>query len=112
MPKQGTKPTLGTVQMPGDKGKVKTTYQLGDKGKELHFTLDTATVATRYKTIDANLLPNKAERLLVLTFTVHNPLKLEQSGDSRSFKFTVVSPDDKNVDYTGNVYEPVKRTSI
>lgn len=111
-PAQGTKPTLGTAQMPGDNGKVKTIYQLGDKGKELHFTLDAATVATRYKAVEANILAGKSERLLVLSFTVHNPLKVEQSADSRSFKFTVVSPDDKNVDYTGYVYEPTKRTSI
>ena len=109
---QSTKPTLGTVQMPGDAGKVKTIYQLGEKGKELHFTLDSATVATRYKTVDQNLIAGKAERLLVLSFTVHNPLKTEQSADARSFKFTVVSPDDKNVEYTGAVYEPVKRTTI
>ena len=75
-----TKPTLGTVQMPGDAGKMKTIYQLGDKGKELHFTLDSATIATRYKAVGSNLVAEKDSRLLVLTFTVHNPLKVEQNG--------------------------------
>lgn len=109
---QTTKPTLGTVQMPGDNGKVGTTYQLGDKGTELHFTLDSATVATRYKTLDTNILAEKNERLLVLNYTVHNPLKTEQAAEPRSFKFTVVSPDDKNVEARGNVYDPAKRTSM
>lgn len=109
---QTTKPTLGTVQMPGDNGKVGTVYQLGDKGSELHFTLDSATVATRYKALDNNILAQKNERLLVLSYTVHNPLKTEQSADPRSFKFTVVSPDDKNVEARGNVYDPAKRTSM
>ena len=98
--------------MAGDNGKVKTIYQLGEKGKELHFTLDSATVATRYKTVEANLIAGKAERLLVLSFTVQNPLKIEQSADSRAFKFTVVSPDDKNVDYKGSLYDPAKRTAM
>lgn len=109
---QTTKPTLGTVQMPGDNGKVATTYQLGDKGKELHFTLDSASVETRYKALDTNLIAQKDERLLVLSYTVHNPLKTEQSADPRSFKFTVVTPDDKNIESKGNVYDPAKRTSM
>ncbi|MBX3117598.1 MAG: hypothetical protein KF784_00915 [Fimbriimonadaceae bacterium] len=107
-----TAPTKGTVQMPGDNGKVGTIYQLGPKGTEMHFTLDSAAVATRYKTVDTNIIAGKDERLLVLTYTVHNPLKTEQMADSQSFKFTVVSPDDKNVEFRGAVYEPVKRTAI
>jgi len=109
---QGTSPTLGTAQLPGDNGKVGTKYQLGAKGAELHFTLDSATVDTRYKTVSTNLIAEKDERLLILSFTVQNPTKIEQSADSRSFKFTVVSPDDKNVEASGPVYEPVKRTPI
>jgi hypothetical protein len=107
-----TKPTLGTSQLPGDNGKIGTIYQLGDKGAELHFTLDGATVATSFATVNQNLIAGKNERLLVLNFTVHNPLKTEQVADSRSFKFSVVSPDDKNVEFNGAVYEPQKRTSI
>ena len=98
--------------MPGDAGKMKTIYQLGDKGKELHFTLDSATIATRYKAVGSNLVAEKDSRLLVLTFTVHNPLKVEQNVDPYAFKFTVVSPDDKNVEYKGSFYEPTKRTAI
>src|SRR5688572_10854059 len=107
-----TKPTLGTSQLPGDNGKVGTIYQLGEKGSELHFTLDAATVSTRYRTVDRNLIAGKNERLLVLNFTIHNPLKIEQMANPASFKFTVVSPDDKNVEFSGSVYEPDKRTSI
>lgn len=109
---QTTKPTIGTAQMPGDSGKIGTIYQLGDKGAELHFTLDSATVATRYKALDTNLLAGKNERLLILSYTVHNPLKIEQAADPRSFKFTVVSPDDKNIEFKGSVYDPAKRTSM
>lgn len=109
---QGTKPTLGTVQMAGDNGKLGTVYQLGAKGKELHFTLDSAAFAMRFKTKDSNIIAGKNERLLVLNFTVHNPLKVEQEVNSSSFKFTVVSPDDKNIDSSGAFFEPVKLTSI
>src|SRR5687768_14055156 len=80
-PGQNTKPTLGTVQMPGDNGKVGTIYQLGPKGTELHFTLDSAAIATRYKAVDTNLIAGKAERLLILSYTVHNPLKTDQAAD-------------------------------
>lgn len=111
-PGQGTKPTLGTAQLPGDNGKLGTIYQLGDKGAELHFTLDSASIVTRYKALDSNIIAGKSERLLLLSFTVQNPLKIEQTADGRAFKFTVVSPDDKNVEFRGAVYEPVKRTSI
>ncbi len=109
---QGTKPTLGTVQMPGDNGKFGTIYQLGNKGSELQFTLTGAEVAMRYKTVQQNIIAGKNERLLVLNFTVQNPVKKEQEASSSAFKVTVVSPDDQNVEYRGSFYEPDKRTNI
>jgi len=107
-----TKPTLGTVQMPGDNGKLKTTYQIGQKGSEVHFVLESATVAARYPLADKNLTAGSKERLLVLTFTVQNPLKTEQRFSFSSLQFTAVSPDDKNFENRADIYDPVRKTPI
>ncbi|HLO98998.1 MAG TPA: hypothetical protein VK171_10425 [Fimbriimonas sp.] len=109
---QTTKPTLGTVQMPGDNGKLKTTYQLGEKGNELHFTLESASFAMRYPAPEDVYLARKEQRLLVLNFTVHNPLNKEMTLGQRAFKFTVVSPDDQNFEFNGYVLETTKKTRV
>ena len=97
------KPTLGTVQLPGDNGKVGTTYQLGEKGNELHFTLNSAKIASYFKNPQDNIFARENERLLVLTFTVQNPQKDRDMGLGwNSFEFTAISPNDQN--FTSNDY--------
>ncbi|MCE9560372.1 MAG: hypothetical protein K8R88_15655 [Armatimonadetes bacterium] len=98
---QTTSPTKGTVQMPGDNGKLLTTYQLGAKGSELHFTLESAAFATRFPTPEDMLVAGANERLLVLTFTVQNPLNQEMKLGSSSFQFSEVSPEDENFEFRG-----------
>jgi hypothetical protein len=111
-PKTSTAPTLGTVQLPGDNGKLKTTYQLGDKQSELHFTLESAAVDTFFPSPDDMLVAGAKERLLVLKFSVQNPLNREQKLASSSFQFTVVSPDDENFEFHGYLLQATKKTHL
>lgn len=111
-PKPTTAPTLGTVQLPGDNGKLKTTYQLGDKQSELHFNLDAVSVNTIFPAPDDLYVAGAKERLLVLNFTVQNPLNREQRLGSSSFQFTVVSPDDENFEFRGYLLHSTKKTHL
>lgn len=100
------KPTLGTVQLPGDNGKVGTTYQLGEKGNELHFTLNSAKIASFFKNPQTNIFAKENERLLVLTFTVQNPQKgRDMSLSWNSFEFTAISPNDQNFTSSDYIYQ-------
>lgn len=107
-----TAPTLGTVQLPGDNGKVGVTYQLGAKGRELHFTLDSASVAMNYSAPEDSLAAGENQRILVLNFTVQNPQKEEMGLSSTTFGFTAVSPDDENFKFSGYLLGLPKRTRI
>ncbi|WP_309714601.1 hypothetical protein [Armatimonas sp.] len=100
-------PTKGTAQLPGDNGKLGVTYQLGEKDRELHFTLESAQVAPYYKTPEAAVVAGADQRLLLLTFTVQNPQKMtDMTVNSSAFTFTAVSPDDKNFLASGPLYQP------
>lgn len=109
---KATAPTLGTVQMPGDKGKVGTTYQLGSKGSELHFNLESAAFETIHPAPEETLVAGPKERLLSLTFTVQNPLNREQRLGSSEFHFTAVSPEDENYEFRGSLLHPTKGTAL
>jgi hypothetical protein len=103
-PKQAkTAPTLGTVQLPGDNGKVGVTYQLGPKRQELHFTLDSAAVAMNFSAPGYSVVAGESERVLILNFTVQNPQKKEVGLSSTTFGFTAVSPDDENFKFKGTL---------
>ncbi len=108
--KQTTAPIKGTVQLAGDKGKLGITYQIGNVGDELHFTLDSAEVALRCKTVEDNILASHPDKLLILNYTVQNPNKREVSFDYGSFKFTCVSPDDENRESDSYTYHAERRT--
>jgi hypothetical protein len=99
-----TSPTKGTVQLPGDNGKIGVTYQLGEKESEMHFTLESAEFASRLATAEDDIISQPERRLLVLTFTAQNPQKLEMGLTWNTFQFTVVSPDDQNFDHEGYLY--------
>lgn len=100
------KPTLGTVQLPGDNGKVGTTYQLGEKGGELHFTLNSARIASYFKNPQDNIFAKEGERLLILTFTAQNPQKgTDMSLSWSSFEFTAISPNDQNFTSSDYIYQ-------
>ena len=107
-----TAPTLGTVQLPGDKGKVGVTYQLGAKGRELHFTLDSATVGMNFSAPEDSLVAGESQRILILNFTVQNPQKEEMSLGATTFGFTAVSPDDENFNFSGYILGLPKKGKI
>lgn len=111
-PKPQTNPTLGTPQLPGDNGKLKTIYQLGEKGSELHFTLDSAAVALHYAAPDDMFIAGKGQRLLILNFTVQNPQTKEMKLGAKSFAFTAVSPDDENYEFNGYLLHGTKKTHL
>jgi hypothetical protein len=108
-----TAPTQGTAQLPGDDGKIGTAYQLGNKGYELHFTLESAHVAPFYKSPDTSyggLIAGPDQRLLVLTFFVQNPHAKDMHVNFNSFQFTAVSPDDKNFKNAPWLFQPDGKT--
>jgi hypothetical protein len=107
-----TAPTLGTVQLPGDNGKVGVTYQLGAKGRELHFTLDSATVGMNFSAPEDSLVAGENQRILILNFTVQNPQKEEIGLSATTFGFTAVSPDDENFKFSGYVLGLPKKGKI
>lgn len=111
-PPSKTAPTLGTVQMPGDNGKLNTTYQMGVKGTELHFTLKSAALEEIHPSPVDTLVAGPKERLLTLTFTVQNPLNQEQRLGSSEFHFTCVSPEDQNYEFRGSLLHPTKGTHL
>ena len=101
---QGTKPPA--VQMPGDDGKVGVPYSMGKTGDELVFTLEKAEFAVRAITHDNGVFAYENQRLLIITFAVQNPAKVDRQFMGTSFKFTVVSPDDKNFVAPSYAYHP------
>jgi hypothetical protein len=94
------------VQMPGDNGKVGVPYVLGPKGQEFVFTLEKAEFASRAFIYDSAVFAQENQRVLIVTFAVQNPGKADRFFQGNAFKFTVVSPDDKNYTPSGYVYHP------
>lgn len=89
---------LGTTQLPGDFGKLGQTYTIGDpQARSINFTLDRAEFSVRpFVIAGTNIVPKADEKLLVLHFTVHNPLPEEQSYDWSGIHFTAVDAKDVN----------------
>lgn len=111
--KPSVKPTvIGQVQMPGDNGKLETLYSMGDAGTQLNFRLDKAAFATRAAMVEDTVVADADHKLLVLNFTVANPLKNDQRLTYDSFKFTVVSPDGQNEEFDGWIYHPTLKTRL
>lgn len=106
------KTSVGTVQMPGDNGKLGTTYQLGAKGDQLNFTLEKAEFASRFISKDKVFFAPEGKRLLVLTYAVQNPRNEDMLFFEQSFKFTVVSPDDENYEFEDYVFHPDRRDRL
>src|SRR5689334_6242046 len=70
---------LGTKQLPGDFGQFGTTYTIG-KTRPVNFTLRSAEYTTTPFYVGNNTwVPKADEKLLVLHYTVHNPVAREQS---------------------------------
>ncbi|RYG17287.1 hypothetical protein EON82_24030 [bacterium] len=107
------KPTvIGQVQMPGDNGKLETLYSMGDAGTQLNFRLDKVSFATRAAMVEDTVVADADHKLLILNFTVQNPLKSDQRLTYDNFKFTVVSPDGQNEEFDGWIYHPTLKTRL
>ncbi len=98
---QSTSVVMGTKQLPGEFGKIGTTYTIG-KESPLNFTL----VSSEYKAdrfvggeftgLNYSWVPEKTQKLLVIHYTVQNPLPHDQTLTYQSWALTAVSADDQN----------------
>jgi len=89
---------LGTTQMPGDFGKFGQTYTIG-KYEPVNFTLKSADYSIETYVVDSHIyVPTVEQKLLILHYTIHNPLPKEQVYDWHSIKYTIVDAKDKNAD--------------
>ncbi|MBC8137912.1 MAG: hypothetical protein H8F28_18690 [Fibrella sp.] len=87
---------LGTTQLPGDFGKLGTTYTIG-KSMPINFTLKSADYSVVPVTVGTNTwVPKANEKLLVLHYTIHNPLPQEQRYYWADILFTGVDAKDTN----------------
>lgn len=87
---------LGTNQMAGDDGKLGLTYTIG-KQNPMNVTLTGAEFTVeRFNCGGYALAPGKDEKLLILSYTVHNPNKEITHYDSGTLKFTTVDQEDVN----------------
>ncbi|MBC8102776.1 MAG: hypothetical protein H7Z41_09340 [Cytophagales bacterium] len=87
---------LGTTQLPGDFGKLGTTYTVG-KSEPVNFTLKSAEYTITPLMVGNNIwVPKADQKLLVLHYTIHNPLPREQRYYWAQMRFTAVDAQDKN----------------
>jgi hypothetical protein len=94
--KAGGPIVLGTTQLPGDFGKVGTTYTIG-KANPINFTLKSAEYTITPMMVDNSIwVPKADQKLLVLHYTLHNPLPREQRYYWAGIHFTAVDALDKN----------------
>lgn len=105
--KPPAKPTgpivLGTTQMAGDFGKLGTTYTIG-KSTPINFTLKSADYSVVPLTIGTNTwVPKANEKLLILHYTVQNPMPREQRYYWADIMFTGVDAKDTNRNFINAV---------
>lgn len=92
---------LGTNQLPGEFGKIGTTYTIG-KERPLNFTLISAEyradrfVGGNFYDQTESWVPVKGQKLLVIKYTVQNPKSQDARLWYNSFEITAVSGDDQN----------------
>ncbi len=94
--KPGGPVVLGTTQLPGDFGQLGTTYTIG-KSEPINFTLKSAEYSVVPFTVGNNTwVPRADQKLLVLHYTVHNPVPREQGYTWSGITFTAVDSKDTN----------------
>ncbi len=90
------KPAAPTVQLAGNNGVFGTVYSIR-KDAPLYFRLKSAEYTTEQVVIGEQIYaPRANEKLLVLHFTIQNPLKTEQYVRWDSLWFTAVDSDNNN----------------
>jgi hypothetical protein len=102
-PPVGVKPSgpivLGTNQMPGDFGKLNTTYTIG-KSSPINFTLKSVEYSLIPLSIgNSTWVPKADEKLLVLRYTVQNPTPQPQRYYWADILFTAVDNKDVNHEF-------------
>jgi hypothetical protein len=92
------RPVQGTAQLPGDNGKLGTTYTLGRLGADaVNFTLNSAEFVLGPVTIGGNVFAAAADqKLLVLKYTLHNPSQIPMTAGWDTVSMTAVDSVDTN----------------
>jgi hypothetical protein len=95
--------TAGTTQLAGGVGEIGKAYTLGVKSP-MNFTLRSAEWSVTRVTVGRDVYAPKAdEKLLVLHYTVQNPMKQDQDFSYADFRFTAVDGKDINHVFDGYV---------
>lgn len=97
-PTAPARPVAGTVQLPGDNGKLGTTYTLGPIGADaVNYTLLKAEFAVGPVTIGGQVTTaKKDQKLLVLHYTLHNPSQNPLHAGWETVSMTAVDAQDTN----------------
>ncbi len=92
------RPVAGTTQLPGDNGKLGTTYTLGPiPADAVNFTLLKAEFAVGPVTIGEQVITaKKDQKLLVLHYTLHNPSQNPLHAGWETVSMTAVDAQDTN----------------
>lgn len=92
--------TKGTTQLNGMYAQIGSTYTLG-KASPINITLKSAEFTVAQVVIgDQVYFPSAEEKLLVLHYTLHNPLAEEQLARYDTFSATAVDSKNENHEYT------------
>jgi hypothetical protein len=90
---------LGTTQLPGDFGALGQTYTIG-KSTPINFTLNKVEYSVAPISIGTNSwVPKKDQKVMVLHYTLHNPVPREQRYYWGDMSFTAVDANDVNHNY-------------
>jgi len=101
--KSAAPPVKGTAQLPGDNGKIDQAYTMGIE-QQLNFTLRSAEYTLgRLIVGTTSYAPSKAQKLLLLNFTVQNPNKADTTCRFDTFKLMAVDSQDVNHEGVGEV---------
>ena len=110
-PKTATKlGAIGTAQLPGEWCEFGKAYTLGNKkdGNAINLTLKSAEYTIEQINIaNRTFWPKIGEKLLVLHYTLHNPLPKEQRVDFTTISWTAVDAksENKNQEYRGGAVD-------
>lgn len=98
-PKPKAKPKLGsigTAQLPGEWCDFGKAYTLG-KADAMNVTLKSAEYTAGHVKLGGRFLwPNEGEKLLIIHYTLHNPLPREQHVDNATIAWTAVDAKSQN----------------
>lgn len=97
------KAKLGTTQLSGENAQIGTTYTLG-KTNPINVTVNSIAYTVEQVSIGDNVyMPKGNEKLMVVTFTMHNPQKSDLGVFWNTLKFSVVDSNNTNWSYCSQV---------